>query len=191
MVYNRNMDSLAKRRHNRACTYKAVKPYLSKPMPAIELKYFQAPSKEDRLRMAKEGGMICDSCGRAISVVGSTNTITGEMTCEDCAIEHYRKSEGFKTRRAAEAHRRRLFDTGYLLTETVFDMYLDKHGLEDEVELSNAERKELFELGVRLQKMIPPRKLTELHHTIDQAKIERYYRRLIDQNVEFPAKRFA
>lgn len=188
MVYNGSMESLFKRRPNRACTYKAVKPYLSKPMPAIKLKYFQAPSKASRKRMAKESDIICSQCRQTVAVLGSTNTITGETSCDICAIEDYCKSEGFETRKAAEAHRRRLFDVGYLLTECLIDKYINAHGIEEEG-LTESEQRYLVDISYELQNMIPIPKRTELHHTIDQSKIERYYDRLIDQWVSISGER--
>jgi len=40
------IDTLLNPRYRRASTYKAVKPFLSKPMPGIKLKYFVAPSEK-------------------------------------------------------------------------------------------------------------------------------------------------
>jgi len=84
------IDSLLNPRHHRACTYKAVKPYLSQPMPAIVLKHFKAPTKSERAKMARETDLVCAQCNQKVSVPGSTNMQTGEVYCDNCAIDNYR-----------------------------------------------------------------------------------------------------
>lgn len=42
--------SLLNPRHRRACTHKAVKPYLAAPMPPIVLKHFKAPTNRNELK---------------------------------------------------------------------------------------------------------------------------------------------
>jgi len=182
------IDTLLHPRHRRACTYKAVKPFLSKPMPAIELKYFTPPSEKERRQNIKKTNLICWQCENKVAIVGSTNTITGEIICDICAIKNYRDYEGFRTIQAAKAHRRRMFDVGYLLTEVLIDHYLNKYSL-NEGELLDEEHGMLVEFSIDLQNMIPIPKKTELQNSIDQSKIEHYYQRLIAQYLKLPSKR--
>ncbi|CAN5675022.1 hypothetical protein BH23PAT2_BH23PAT2_08780 [soil metagenome] len=183
------IDTLLNPRHRRACTYKAVKPFLYKPMPAIQLKYFKAPSAEEREAHTQETDLICSQCGKKVAVLGWTNTITGEAGCDLCAIEDYKYFEGFKTLKAAEAHRRRMFDTGYLLTEVLIDDYLAYYKLLDHENISVGEQQILTEISTALQNMIPKPKKIELQNTLDQTKIERHYKRLIGQYIEWPKNR--
>jgi len=97
--------------------------------------------------------------------------------------------EGFKTRKAAEAHRRRMFDSTYLLTEVLFDKYLAFHGLTSDELLTDTEKQTLFETSYELDNMVPKPKKIELQNTLDQTKIERYYDRLIDQWLTIPHER--
>lgn len=180
------IDTLLNPRHRRACTYKAVKPFLYKPMPAIQLKYFTAPSAEDRKEHARETDLVCSQCGNKVAILGWTNTNTGEVACDICAIEDYKYFEGFKTLKAAEAHRRRMFDTGYLLTETLIDDYLGYYEIRDMEKLSVEEQEMLTNVSTDLQNWIPKPKKVELQNTLDQTKIERYYQRLIAQHIAWP-----
>jgi len=185
------IDTLLNPKHRRACTYKAVKPFLYKPMPAIQLKYFKAPSTEEREAYAQETDLICSQCGNKVAVLGRTNTITNEVDCDLCAIEDYKYFEGFKTIKAAEAHRRRMFDTGYLLTEVLIDDYIAYYELLDHEDISVDEQQILTEISTDLQNMTPRPKKIELQNTLDQAKIERHYKRLIGQYIEWPRKRLS
>lgn len=158
-------------------------------MPGIKLKYFTTPSEEERKKNTQETDIICAQCGNKVAVLGSINKLTGETVCDVCAIKNYRYVEGFKTIKAAEAHRRRLFDVGYLFTEVLVDDYLKKHNIASEENLSVEERQSLFEISNDLQNMIPRSKKIELQNTINQAKIDRYYRRLIEQQTKVPNSR--
>lgn len=139
--------------------------------------------------MARETDLVCAQCNQKVSVLGSTNMHTGEVYCDNCAIYNYRVTEGFRTRKAAEAHRRRMFDTTYLLTEVLFDKYLAFHRLANDDLLSDTEKQTLLEISYKLDNLVPKPKKIELQNTLDQAKIERYYNRFIDQWLTIPQER--
>lgn len=159
-------------------------------MPAIQLKYFKALSAEEREEHAREIDLVCSRCGNKVAVLGWTNTITGEVACDICAIEDYKYFEGFKTFKAAEAHRRRMFDAGYLLTEILIDDYLEHYEIPDVERLTVEEQEMLTAVSTDLQNWIPKPKKIELQNTLDQTKIERYYQRLIAQHITWPPSRF-
>lgn len=139
--------------------------------------------------MARETDMVCTNCARKVAVLGAVDKNTGEIICDDCAIDNYRITEGFKTRAAARAHRRRLFDVTYLLTERLVDTYLASHKIKQEADLSDAERQELFDVSYWLQDMVPKPDQIKLQNELDQGVTERYYNRLIARWVEVPKQR--
>jgi len=138
--------------------------------------------------MTLETDLICIQCGKKVAVVGAIDKNTEEVFCDNCAIDNYQVSEGFKTRVAAEAHRRRLFDVTYLLTEKLFDQYLAKHNLQEE-DLSVAEREELFNTSYWLENMIPKPDKIKLQNETNQSIIERYYDRLIERWIKIPLEK--
>jgi hypothetical protein len=158
-------------------------------MPAIKLKHFHAPTRVEREKMARETGLVCVQCHSKVAVLGAMDNQNSTVWCDNCAIDNYQVSEGFNTRQAAKAHRRRMFDVTYLLAEVLLDQYLAWHKLASEEDLSNREKEVLFETSYELNNMVPLPKKIELQNTLDQAKIERYYTRLISQWLRFPRER--
>ena len=79
-------------------------------------------------------------CGKKNIDLGGAidaHTDNPKFYCEDCAIDAYMKDHGFKTREAAEARRRRIFDVGYLFNEMITDKYIrqrNKKSIDDQVE---------------------------------------------------------
>ncbi len=97
-----------------------------KILPAIKLKYYH--KGEDGLG-PRYPGIDCFICGRKDIVIGGAHISSSGETmyiCEDCAIDHYQKKYGFKSREAAAARRRRIFDVSYLFFEMITDKYLEK-----------------------------------------------------------------
>jgi hypothetical protein len=174
--------------HIPACYFNSMQPYLSKPIPAIKLAYFSARDTAGRAKLARENDMQCHQCGRAVAVVGSTNVYTGIIICDTCAIGNYQESEGFETRAAAKAHRRRLFDTGYLLTEMVIDRYITRFGIE-EPDLTEYERESIMNHSYDLQNSVPKSQKIKLQNTANQSEIEQYYQELIDRHLILPSAR--
>lgn len=154
-------------------------------MPEIQLKYFKSPSDKEREEHARDTELVCSQCGNKVAVLGWTNVSTGEIGCDICAIEDYKYFEGFKTLRAAEAHRRRMFDSGYLLTEVLIDDYLAYSEIAGMDDLTLEEQEMLTNISTELQNMVPKPKKIELQNELDQAKIERYYKRLIKQYINW------
>jgi len=109
-----------------------------KVIPAIVLKYYKTPKKNDssmpffkcawclELRNRTGGGFI-DNKGKT------------QQICETCAIWQYREDNNFKTIDAAEARRRRIFDVGYLFNESVLDIYLNKQSIANFYYCQNAD----------------------------------------------------
>ena len=60
------------------------------------------------------------------------------------------KDYGYKTRAAAAARRRRIFDVGYLLQDLLVDRYLAENSKKHIRELSEHETEQLFMLGADL-----------------------------------------
>lgn len=172
-----------------ACEYPELQPFLSRSIPLIELKYFQAPDDGQRAKMAQESDTICAECGHKVAVLGTIDRANGEVTCDICAINNYKEQEGFITIKAAEAHRRRLFDTGYLLTEMIIDRYLDRFCITID-QLNEEENFAMAELSQNLQNDISKTQKIELQNQPDQAIIERYYNNLIDHQPILPTRRF-
>ena len=96
----------------------------------IKLKYFKnkpgkghKPIKQDR---------PCYYCKRRFEKIGSVLDAYSnkpKLVCEDCAILSFKYQEGFKTKRAAAARRRRMFDVNYFFQEMAIDLYLEKNNL--------------------------------------------------------------
>ncbi|MFA5830214.1 MAG: hypothetical protein WC878_00110 [Candidatus Paceibacterota bacterium] len=102
-----------------------------KNLPLIVLKYHCRPSEvKDENR--PPSGVACYFC-RAKNIVdisGGFRDKKGkeQVYCEKCATKMYKEELGFRTYKAAYAHRRRLFDVGYLFNEIITDEYMKMRG---------------------------------------------------------------
>ncbi len=102
-----------------------------KILPLIVLKYHRRPSevKDER----PPSGITCGYCRtkNIVDISGGFRDEKGkeQFFCEHCAVEMYKEELGFHTFKAAYAHRRRLFDVGYLLSEIITDEYMKLHGI--------------------------------------------------------------
>ncbi len=164
-----------------ACEYLEMQPFLSKPIPSIKLKYFNPPGEAEREELAQNSDMICAECGKPIAVLGATNQFTKQTVCDICAIADYKAREGFNTIKAAEAHRRRLFDVSYLLTEMLIDRFLKVYNLSSEECLNETQRQDIFQLSMQLQNMIDHETKIALQNQPDQFAIEEFYSSLFDE----------
>ena len=103
-----------------------------------------------------------------------------KIICEDCAIDNWQKDYGFKTRKAAAAHRRRMFDVGYLFQEMVADKYMLDNGIDD---LNNLDERVADNLTAKAQcvfnEKISKRKKQDLEIMIYQKDIENYLAKII------------
>jgi len=98
-----------------------------KILPAIKLRYLKKATTPEK------NGLKCRICGKVNILVGSYFVENGEeksFVCEKCAIQRFKKENGFKTLRAATARRRRMFDVGYLFQEMVTDKFLFEKNLQ-------------------------------------------------------------
>ncbi len=96
----------------------------------IKFKYFR--NNSDKGHKSQMQDKPCYYCRKKFERIGSildAYTNKPKMVCEDCAIWAYKYQEGFKTKRAAAARRRRIFDVNYFMQEMVIDLYLEKHNL--------------------------------------------------------------
>lgn len=157
------------------CEYLEMQPFLSKPIPSIKLKYFTAPDEAERKELAQNSDTICAECGKPVAVLGAMNQFTKRTICDICAIADYKVREGFNTIKAAEAHRRRLFDISYLLTEMLIDRFLEIYNLSSEECLSDAQRQDISQLSMQLQNMINREAKIALQNQPDQSEIEEFY----------------
>lgn len=109
-----------------------------KIIPAIVLKYYKAPEKNDTFASSftcawclelsnRTGGGFYDKNGKP------------QQICEDCAVRRYKEEYKFKTLAGARARRRRIFDVGYLFNEIVLDMYMTSKGIKDFENCVNAD----------------------------------------------------
>ncbi len=161
--------------HKRACDYPELEPYLSKPIPAIKLKYHKSPTAKQRKEAALERGSKCAECGKDIEAIGSFNIYTQEETCDHCAIKFYMLEEGFENLKSAEAHRRRLFDVGYLFTEMMLDEYCEEVGM-GESDLEDTERRAISDDSQKAYNLIPVEVKIKLQNTPDQKRMEEVLR---------------
>ncbi len=163
------------------CEYLEMQPFLSRPIPSIKLKYFTTPDEAERKKLAQNSDTICAECGRPVAVLGAMNQFTKRTICDICAIADYKVREGFNTIRAAEAHRRRLFDVSYLLTEMLIDRFLRVYNLSSEECLSEAQRQDISQLSMQLQNMIDRETKIALQNMPDQSEIEEFYSSVLDE----------
>lgn len=162
------------------CEYLEMQPFLSKPIPSIKLKYFNAPDEAERKELAQNSDMVCAECGKPVAVLGAMNQFTKQTICDICAIADYKVREGFNTIEAAEAHRRRLFDVSYLLTEMLIDRSLRVYNLSSEECLSEVQRQDIFQLSLQLQNTIDRESKIALQNQPDQSEIEEFYSSFLD-----------
>ncbi len=111
-------------------------------LPQIKLKYFH--NKPDKGQKPVKYDKPCYYCKRKFEKVGSVLDAYSDrpkMVCEDCAIWAYKQQEGFRTKKAAAARRRRMFDVNYLFQELIIGLYLQNNDLHSINELPD----EVFE----------------------------------------------
>lgn len=123
-------------------------PEKEKVLSQIKLKYFhnkpskgQKPIKHDK---------PCYYCKRKFEKIGSVldaYTDKPKMVCEDCAIWAYKYQQGLRTKKAAAARRRRMFDVLYLFQEMIADIYLDKNNIKSVNDLSSQAFEEIAKQG--------------------------------------------
>ncbi len=169
--------------YRRAYTYAALQPYLSKPIPLIQLKYLTRPSLAEQKAMVLPSP--CAFCGRTWGGVGSGAKDGSSIICERCAIRNFQLNEGFKTLTAARAYRRRLFDVGYLWLEMLLDEYIALHELNSYEDVSPEAYGRISDLATFvMNSSTTTAQKVRLHNTPDQAMIEQNLRKFITPAVE-------
>ena len=123
---------------------------LSTILPQINFKYTKLGA--DTI----SNGFECFICKKMKKRLGSSNPLSKKlvMICEDCAIDEYQSVYGYKTREAATARRRRLFDIGYLFQDMVTDRYLTENDVASIGMLEMEEMQNVFMLGKDLYDML-------------------------------------
>lgn len=102
--------------------------------------------------------------------------------CEDCAIKNWQKDYGFKTRTAAAAHRRRMFDVSYLFLEMWVDEYLKAKNLKDPDDLEDGMIDNLFNRAQDIyNEKISKKKKQDLWCYFYQRDIEKYLKKIINK----------
>src|SRR3989339_997302 len=100
----------------------------TKVLPQIKFKY------SGNKKGPKHPDLVCYYCGKENIRPGSMVKPTRaddipKIICEECTIEEFKEEHGYKTKKAAAARRRRIFDVGYLFTEIFVDKYCEKKSI--------------------------------------------------------------
>lgn len=145
-------------------------------LPSIKLKYFQ---RENKQKEPIYKNTRCYICGKKNVKIGSfidTAANNHKITCEDCAIEAFRKEHGILTREAAEAKRRRIFDVLYLFQEMVIDEYLKRNKLKSFDDLNEKQIQYLMNFANKeYNRAFSKHDKIKLEATHDQKEIEKEF----------------
>ncbi|MBP7898648.1 hypothetical protein KAZ92_01725 [Candidatus Gracilibacteria bacterium] len=145
-----------------------------RPIPAIRLKYNRRPGKGEHAF----NDLICEQCGKKNIRIGSGGERedgSQYTNCEDCAIDNYRYYEGFATRKAAAAFRRRMFDIQYLFREMLTDLFMEQRNMRDVEELSVEQLEALVLLTQEIyNRDVPKSAKLRLENMKNQEDIEKY-----------------
>ena len=157
-------------------------------LPTIKLKYFSRLSRS--APPSPEMRKHCYICKERIVRLGGVyraHTKRPVFVCEDCAIWNYKYDYGFRTKKAAAARRRRIFDVGYLVHEMVLDAYCKRIGIEDVSSIPPDIGQELTAIAAELyNQLFSKEEKIMLEETWNQEEIER---RLRNQILKNPAGR--
>ncbi len=149
----------------------------------IKLKYFKNPSPSDTSFPKKR----CSACAEIKPLVGSIDPNDEHFfICEDCQIREYQRQLGFTSHDLARAHRRRLFDIGYLVREMVLDAYMKAN----QIISLDALPPDVFESIQNIGAVLYNTSLTRdekiaLENEPDQKKIEKSIRKILKPHLLF------
>ena len=118
-----------------------------KILPGIKLKYY---CKEENGESPKHPDAVCCVCGKKNIAIGSAMDAYSDnpkLVCEDCTIDKYQEDYKFKSREAAAARRRRIFDVSYLFNEMITDKYLEEKNLKSVDNLGHNDMEKIMEIG--------------------------------------------
>jgi len=148
-----------------------------KVLSQIKLKYFsnrKKPFNEDSQ---------CFLCRKKRIKVGSfadAYTDNPKPICEDCTIFNFMIDYGFRTKKAAAARRRRMFDVSYLFQEMVIDKYMSENNTGDIDELDEEIRNMLFETGAEAyNRLLNKEEKIALEEVKSQEEIEERLEKLL------------
>ena len=149
-----------------------------KILPAIKLKYY---NKGEDGKGPKNPDAVCCFCGEKNIAVGSVMDAYSDnpkFVCEDCAIEMYQKDHKLKSKKAAIARRRRIFDVSYLFNEMITDKYLEEKKLKSVDDLKYNDMEKIMETGKEAYNdLFSKTAKIKLEETEDQKKIEEKLRK--------------
>jgi len=150
-----------------------MKKQKEKILSAIKLKYH---NKGEDGKGPTDPNAVCYFCGKKNIAIGSIMDAYSnkpQFVCEDCAIKMYQKDYKFKTKVAAAARRRRIFDVGYLFNEMIVDKYLKEKGLKTIDDLELEDIKIIMEISkAAYNNLFSKAEIIKLEEIEDQKKIE-------------------
>ena len=149
-----------------------------KILPAIKLKYY---NKGEDGKGPKNPDAVCCFCGEKNIAVGSMMDAYSDnpkFVCENCAIEIYQKDHKLKSKKAAIARRRRIFDVSYLFNEIITDKYLEEKNLKSVDALEYKDMEKIMKVGKEAYNdLFSKTEKIKLEETEDQKKIEEKLRK--------------
>lgn len=151
---------------------------LQRVLPQLKFKYTVLGAD------TMQNGFLCFVCKKQKTRLGSTNINSRppQLICEDCAIDQYQIHYGYKTREAAAARRRRIFDVGYLFQEILVDKYLLANNKSTINELTEEEMRKLFVLGKDLyNELFSSEGKIMLEEMFEQQDIENKINKVLDK----------
>ena len=155
--------------------------------PAIRLKLLESqktyPPDEDPETFFFD----CAVCKKRTNKLGAmirARASTVDYICEPCAIEDYRKTHKFRSRTAAAARRRRMFDVPYLFQEMYIRMYL-KHKKVKFGELGDGAFEQIFVLSRDAYNGLFGPELREYLEELDQWELELVFRNFTERTPPF------
>lgn len=141
----------------------------------IKLKYV------DPTEMVPHKGLRCALCDKKNIVLGSTffyeDGEPGHL-CYDCNLKEYMEMTGIKSKKEAEAVRRRMFDVGYLFSEMFFDRFIALNG-EPTVKKMEAYNY-LNQMANGFYNNIFSKKMKEKIELMEQEEIEKIFNKKLD-----------
>jgi len=156
-----------------------AKSYKNTILPEIKLKYFKRPDLKSP--NCPRTNFTCAKCEmKNIPFIGSMDdaySSNPKYFCEDCAIDAYMATYGFISREAAVSWRRRIFDVGYFLNETLLECYAKEKNMAVN-DLSEEEWWKVCNLGNNFYNKVPKRKKEWLEAVPTQKELEENLQKL-------------
>ncbi|MEK7093080.1 MAG: hypothetical protein AAB927_01205 [Patescibacteria group bacterium] len=155
--------------------------------PTIQLKLLKSqetyPPDEDPKTFFFE----CASCRKRTNKLGAmvdSHTKTPKYVCEPCAIDQFQKTYGFRSRKAAAARRRRIFDVPYLFQELYIGEYLKRKKVKFS-ELGEGAFEQIFILSREAYNGLFGPELKEHLEELEQWELEIIFRNFTERTPPF------